>query len=112
MDAYNANPSSMKLAIENFAKFHTSGKVLMLGGMAELGEESLVEHKSIINVIEKYEWSKVVLVGGDFLSVEHPYISFQSADEAKEWFRKQRFENMHILIKGSRSMKMEKILEP
>jgi len=112
LDAYNANPSSMKLAIENFAKFHTRGKVLMLGGMAELGEESLVEHKDIINVIKKDEWSKVVLVGGDFLRVEHPFISFQNAEEAKEWFRKQHFENMHILIKGSRSMKMEKILEP
>lgn len=112
LDAYNANPSSMKLAIENFAKFHTSGKVLMLGGMAELGEESLVEHKDIINVIKKNEWSKVVLVGGDFLRVEHPFISFQNAEEANEWFRKQHFENMHILIKGSRSMKMEKILEP
>jgi len=44
--------------------------------------------------------------------VEHPFISFQNAEEAKEWFRKQHFENMHILIKGSRSMKMEKILEP
>ena len=112
LDAYNANPSSMKLAIENFARFHTRGKVLMLGGMAELGEESLVEHKDIINVIKKDEWSKVVLVGGDFLRVEHPFISFQNAEEAKEWFRKQHFENMHILIKGSRSMKMEKILEP
>jgi len=112
LDAYNANPSSMKLAIENFSKFHTRGKVLMLGGMAELGEESLVEHKDIINVIKKDEWSKVVLVGGDFLRVEHPFISFQNAEEAKEWFRKQHFENMHILIKGSRSMKMEKILEP
>ncbi|HQV59777.1 MAG: UDP-N-acetylmuramoyl-tripeptide--D-alanyl-D-alanine ligase [Chitinophagaceae bacterium] len=112
LDAYNANPSSMKLAIENFARFHTSGKVLMLGGMAELGEESLAEHKDIINVIKKDEWSKVVLVGGDFLRVEHPFISFQNAEEAKEWFRKQHFENMHILIKGSRSMKMEKILEP
>lgn len=112
LDAYNANPSSMKLAIENFARFHTRGKVLMLGGMAELGEESLVEHKDIINVIKKDEWSKVVLVGGDFLRVEHPFISFQNAEEAKEWFQKQQFENMHILIKGSRSMKMEKILEP
>ena len=63
-------------------------------------------------IIKKDEWSKVVLVGGDFLRVEHPFISFQNAEEAKEWFRKQHFENMHILIKGSRSMKMEKILEP
>ena len=112
LDAYNANPSSMKLAIENFARLAADNKVLMLGGMAELGEESLDEHKSIIDVINQGKWKDVVLVGGDFLKFRHPYKSFTNATEAKNWLQLQHFENTHLLIKGSRSIQMEKILEP
>lgn len=111
LDAYNANPSSMKLAIENFANIHAANKVLMLGAMAELGEESENEHKSLVELIKKNNWTHVVLVGGDFLKTEHPFISFANAMEAKQWLQQQRFENTHLLIKGSRSMKMEKVLE-
>jgi UDP-N-acetylmuramoyl-tripeptide--D-alanyl-D-alanine ligase len=112
LDAYNANPSSMKLAIENFAKLHAGNKVLMLGAMAELGNESLNEHKSIADLIKQFTWKQVVLVGGDFLKIEHPFIAFENALLAKEWQQQQHFENTHFLIKGSRSMQMEKILEP
>lgn len=111
LDAYNANPSSMKLAIENFANMNAEKKILMLGGMAELGEESLAEHKAIIELISKYNWTAVVLVGGDFLKIEHPYTSLNTSAEGKEWFLQQNFQQTHILIKGSRSMKMEKVLE-
>ncbi len=111
LDAYNANPSSMKLAIENFAKIHAANKVMLLGSMAELGDESLAEHKTIVTLVEQYNWKNVVLVGGDFLKTEHPYLQFQNADEAKDWVREQFFENTHLLIKGSRSMQMEKVLE-
>ncbi|HMT74415.1 MAG TPA: UDP-N-acetylmuramoyl-tripeptide--D-alanyl-D-alanine ligase [Chitinophagaceae bacterium] len=111
LDAYNANPSSMKLAIENFANLKADNKVLMLGGMAELGEESLDEHKAIIQLIGQYNWTSVVLVGGDFLKCNHPFFSLNNSTEAKEWFEKQNFHNTHILVKGSRSMRMEKVLE-
>jgi UDP-N-acetylmuramoyl-tripeptide--D-alanyl-D-alanine ligase len=111
LDAYNANPSSMKLAIENFAKLPATNKVLMLGAMAELGEESLAEHKEIVTVIQQYQWKEVVLVGGDFMKIEHPFTRFQNANTAKEWYQLQQFTNTHLLIKGSRSMKMETILE-
>src|SRR6478735_2132449 len=56
LDAYNANPSSMKLAIENMVALHEKTKILCLGAMAELGDESLAEHQSIINLIGKYKW--------------------------------------------------------
>ena len=79
--------------------------------MAELGEESLAEHKSIVDVIKQSKWKAVVLVGGDFLKLEHPYISFAYATQAKEWLQQQHFENTHLLIKGSRSMKMEAVLD-
>src|SRR6187399_729779 len=110
LDAYNANPSSMKLAIENFAKLHAGNKILALGAMAELGVESLEEHKAIVKLIRQYKWKDVILVGGDFLKIDHPYISFSNSDEAKQWYMQQQFENSSILVKGSRSMQMEKIL--
>ena len=110
LDAYNANPSSMKLAIENFAAMKAEGKILMLGAMAELGTESLAEHESIIELIRKYKWKQVVLVGGDFQKINHPYLQLTNSTEAKDWYRQQNFEHCHILIKGSRSMKMETIL--
>lgn len=111
LDAYNANPSSMKLAIENFANFKQNNKILMLGAMAELGNESIKEHQAIIDLIKKYSWKNVVLVGGDFLKTDHPYLQFEDVSQAKEWFNKQNIQNSHLLIKGSRSMQMEKILE-
>ncbi|MEK7225107.1 MAG: cyanophycin synthetase, partial [Bacteroidota bacterium] len=111
LDAYNANPGSMTLAIENFSKMHADNKVLLLGAMAELGEESLAEHKAIVEQISRSRWKAVVLVGGDFLKIEHPFISFSNAAEAREWLQQQRFENTHLLIKGSRSSKMELVLE-
>ena len=111
LDAYNANPSSMKLAIENFAKLHADNKVLLLGAMAELGTESVEEHKSIIALIKKYNWKQVALVGGDFTKTEHPFLQFKSSAEAKEWLKSQAFKNSYFLIKGSRSMQMEKVIE-
>lgn len=111
LDAYNANPSSMKLAIENFAKIHADKKVLMLGGMAEMGEASLQEHQAIIDLIQQYKWDEVVLVGGDYAKIEHPFHYFNTSNEAQEWFKHQQFMNTHILIKGSRSIKMETILQ-
>ncbi len=110
LDAYNANPSSMRAAIENFAKINAENKVLMLGAMAELGHESLHEHKEIIELIKKYEWTDVVLVGGDFLKLPSPFQVFTHSSEAASWMRSQKFSNTYFLIKGSRSMQMEKVL--
>lgn len=111
LDAYNANPSSMKLAIENFANLQAPNKILMLGSMAELGNESLFEHEQLVELIQSFAWSNVVLVGSDFLNIKHPYLSFINSTETAQWFRDQNFEQAYILIKGSRSVKMEKIIE-
>ena len=111
LDAYNANPSSMKLAIENFSKLKVENKVLILGGMAELGTESIEEHITLINLIQKYNWKFVTLVGGDFLKINHPFLSFENNIEAKNWLQKQKFENSYLLVKGSRSIKLEIILD-
>ncbi|UAY51418.1 UDP-N-acetylmuramoyl-tripeptide--D-alanyl-D-alanine ligase [Ferruginibacter albus] len=112
LDAYNANPSSMKAAIENFVKMKADNKILLLGGMMELGYESVKEHQSIINLIQSYGgWKQVVLVGGDYNKTTNPFINFSNAAEAKQWFQQQHFSNATILVKGSRSMQMEKVLE-
>jgi len=110
LDAYNANPTSMKAAIENFAKMQGNNKILLLGGMMELGEQSLHEHQNIISVIDNYTWKAVVLVGGDYHKLQHPYVNFENSLQAMEWFNQQQFTNAQILIKGSRSMQMEKVL--
>jgi UDP-N-acetylmuramoyl-tripeptide--D-alanyl-D-alanine ligase len=110
LDAYNANPTSTQAAIENFQKMPSENKILMLGGMAEVGDGSLQEHQEIVNQIKRYAWKNVVLVGGDYAHVDHPFIYLNNAGEAREWFNKQHLAGCYILIKGSRSMQMEKIL--
>ncbi|HMO63388.1 MAG TPA: UDP-N-acetylmuramoyl-tripeptide--D-alanyl-D-alanine ligase [Ferruginibacter sp.] len=110
LDAYNANPSSMKLAIENLANMPGADKVLMLGAMAEMGEASMAEHEAIVQTILAYSWKAVVLVGGDFKKLTHPFHYFDTATEAAAWLKEQHFENCTLLVKGSRSMQMEKVL--
>jgi UDP-N-acetylmuramoyl-tripeptide--D-alanyl-D-alanine ligase len=112
LDAYNANPSSMRAAIENFARMPGSinQKVLILGAMAELGPESLAEHQAIIDLIGQYSWQQVVLVGGDFRHLSHPYLSFANSKEAGRWLAGIGLKDSYLLIKGSRSMKMEEVL--
>ncbi|HTL06830.1 MAG TPA: UDP-N-acetylmuramoyl-tripeptide--D-alanyl-D-alanine ligase [Chitinophagaceae bacterium] len=111
LDAYNANPSSMKLAIENIAQLPAAKKVLLLGAMAELGEDSIMEHEQIIALIGRHQWAGVALTGGDFLKIAHPYTRCNNALEARDWFQQQAFTNATVLVKGSRSMQMEKVLE-
>ena len=110
MDAYNANPSSMKAAVENFAGLTAEKKVLLLGAMKELGEDSEKEHQALADLLQKTHWKAVVLVGKEFAKVNHPYIYFETAEEAKKWLQQQAFEDAHILVKGSRSVGMEKVL--
>ncbi|HVI46919.1 MAG TPA: UDP-N-acetylmuramoyl-tripeptide--D-alanyl-D-alanine ligase [Chitinophaga sp.] len=111
MDAYNANPSSMRAAIENFAGLKASKKILLLGAMMELGADSVKEHQTLAGLLQRTHWDAVVLVGGDFKKISHPYIYLESAAEAAKWLQQQQFSDAHILIKGSRSTGMEKVLE-
>jgi UDP-N-acetylmuramoyl-tripeptide--D-alanyl-D-alanine ligase len=100
----------MKLAVENLGQVPGDNKILLLGAMAELGEESIAEHQMLLQTINNYTWKAVVLVGGDFKMLTHPYIYFDSATEAAAWLQEQHFENTTILVKGSRSMQMEQVL--
>jgi UDP-N-acetylmuramoyl-tripeptide--D-alanyl-D-alanine ligase len=110
LDAYNANPTSMKAAIENFANIHASKKVLILGGMMELGEESIAEHTNLLALIHQYNFDTVILVGGDFKNNHDAFIYFQTSETASAYIKQQNLQYSYFLIKGSRSMQMEKVL--
>jgi UDP-N-acetylmuramoyl-tripeptide--D-alanyl-D-alanine ligase len=111
LDAYNANPSSMKFAIENFSKAAGENKILVLGAMAELGKESMKEHQYILNIIRNHQWKNVLLVGEDFSKIPHSFMQFDSADEVANWLRQKNIKNSFMLIKGSRTTQMEKVLD-
>ena len=111
LDAYNANPSSMQLAIENFANIPSDKKILILGGMMELGKDSADEHKNILSIIKKYKWQNVIFVGGDFKNIASGYTYFNTSAEALEWLKTQHFTDTYFLIKASRSIQLEKVLK-
>jgi UDP-N-acetylmuramoyl-tripeptide--D-alanyl-D-alanine ligase len=109
LDAYNANPSSMKAAIENFASM-PGKKVLMLGAMKELGKISEDEHQALIKMISAYSW-KIILVGNDFKDVPKEILHFPNSEAAADWAITQHFSDTSFLVKGSRSMQMEKVVD-
>ena len=114
LDAYNANPSSLKLAIENFEKNSESGKIVVLGDMFELGEEAEKEHKKIVEqLLKSNKLEKSVLVGDNFYKhsfSNEKFLFFKTTEEARNWFQKEDKTNKAFLLKGSRGMKMESIL--
>ncbi len=111
LDAYNANPSSMKVAVDNMLAANATTKVLLLGAMKELGDESVEEHQQLVNQIANAGFTHVVLVGGDFAAVDHKgYPYFDDYAGAKTWLAQQAFRDALILVKGSRAMTMEKII--
>jgi len=113
LDAYNANPSSMKVAIENFEKLAGNHKIVLLGAMMELGEHAAAEHLALLQLIANCNFKQVVLVGKDFaaLQTQMPqFVYLQNALEAKAWLEKQNPTHAQLLIKGSRSMQMETVI--
>ncbi len=113
VDCYNANPSSMKAAIENMNAQSHSHKVVILGDMLELGAETERYHSEVLNQLERSEFQKVILVGEHFakaLSSDN-YLSVIETAEAAEHLTAQPIENSLVLLKGSRKKKLETLLE-
>ncbi|MEZ5197196.1 MAG: UDP-N-acetylmuramoyl-tripeptide--D-alanyl-D-alanine ligase [Bacteroidales bacterium] len=111
LDAYNANPSSMKAAIENFAACNFENKSLVLGDMAELGKDSFNEHTAVLKLLKSLKLHNVILVGTEYARANLPF-EFQTVTDHKqleELILQKQFRNMTILIKGSRRMQLEKI---
>lgn len=113
LDAYNANPTSMTAAIENFSELPAPKKMVVLGDMLELGEDSAHEHQDIIDLLHEKKITNVVLVGDHFSKVENIINAkqFMNTDEALAWMKEQKIDNTTILIKGSRGIKLEKLVE-
>lgn len=111
VDAYNANPTSMQAAIRNFSAIRSGHKMLILGDMLELGQTSEYEHKQIILLLKEFGFEKVLLVGSIFSSIENPFINFRNQEEASVFLQNNIFKNQLILIKGSRGIKLEKLIE-
>ena len=110
LDAYNANPSSMRAAILNFAMADLPNKRLWLGGMKEMGDEESNEHRELVSLISKYEWTEVILVGAEFSGLQEGYIWFENSGEAAAYIKAHVPEHCSILLKGSRGSKMEALL--
>ena len=111
LDAYNANPTSMKAAIESYAATDLPAKRLWLGAMKEMGGASLQEHESLLRLVRKFTWEEVVLVGDEFLGLQENELWFATATAAADYVRAHQPSQASILIKGSRGSKMELLLE-
>ncbi len=112
LDAYNANPNSMRAAIENFASYRSEHKLLLLGDMFELGDYSKEEHQKLVELLVQNRFDHVILVGEEFFKLpENNYLKFKTTNECKDYLQKNNIEGTTILIKGSRGMKMEALQE-
>ena len=114
LDAYNANPSSMAVAIENFLQLQSDNKIMILGDMFELGEESQYEHKVIVDLLQNQSKSVCYLIGKAFF--ENKIASdkihfFETFNTFSEHLKTIHFTKSSILIKGSRGMALERSLE-
>lgn len=113
LDCYNANPSSMQVAVDNFAALRQPHKVVMLGGMRELGSESELEHRKLVERLSRCDFERVVLVGGEFhfVALEHLQPApdtewYASSTDALQHYSEHRLTGATVLLKGSNSNRM------
>ncbi len=110
MDAYNANPTSTELALENFSHTDYKNKVAILGDMFELGVDAAAEHQYIVNIAEKLNIDRCVFVGEHYFKTSAKE-KYKTTDSLKEQLLKEPILDNYILIKGSRGMALERILD-
>ena len=111
IDAYNANPSSMKVALDNFITMPVQPKAIILGDMRELGPTSDELHAEVVEQIKKGQFDKVFLCGEHFSKVGKEFSPFATTEAMTEELRRQPLKGYHILIKGSHSMGLEKLVD-
>ena len=106
VDAYNANPTSMQAAINAF-----KGDTYILGAMRELGEYSHLEHQNIVNMLAERKVDNVLLVGEEYMQTTSPYPIFENVEQLHKYLETNPLRGKNILLKGSRSTQMEKLLD-
>ncbi|MFN3317054.1 MAG: UDP-N-acetylmuramoyl-tripeptide--D-alanyl-D-alanine ligase, partial [Raineya sp.] len=114
LDAYNANPSSMQKAIENFVAMPKEKKIVILGQMNELGTYSQQEHENLGRLLAKYHFDKILLYGEEMqaaLEFSPQAYFFTDKFSLHNWLKEAQIKNALVLIKGSRGAKMESVLE-
>lgn len=109
LDTYNANPSSMELSLKNFSEFKGS-KTIIIGDMLELGEESQAEHQKILKLAQSLNFDEIITVGKIFKELNDTQ-SFVHHLDLIEYLKKHSISSKNILLKGSRGIALEKILE-
>jgi UDP-N-acetylmuramoyl-tripeptide--D-alanyl-D-alanine ligase len=109
LDYYNANPSSMSLAIDNFSQMHFHNKMLVLGDMLELGEDAFKEHALILQLLREKQLEDYILVGPIFAALQKEK-SFTGSEQAADFLKKNGIKNKTILVKGSRGIALEKVV--
>jgi UDP-N-acetylmuramoyl-tripeptide--D-alanyl-D-alanine ligase len=111
LDAYNANPSSMLAAITNFSSSKSNNKIAIIGGMNELGETTEEEHITLVNLLLSKDFKTVMLVGNHFNNISNAEtLKFENVEAVIQYLSNNKFNDAHILIKGSRSNQLEKLV--
>ncbi|GAB3724110.1 UDP-N-acetylmuramoyl-tripeptide--D-alanyl-D-alanine ligase [Flavobacterium koreense] len=114
LDAYNANPSSMLVALENFIQLEKNNKIIIIGDMFELGNESIEEHESIVSYLKKEDQITCYFIGKDFYlnkNSKNNLFFYKDFESFVLFLNENHFSNKTILIKGSRGMALERVLE-
>ena len=111
VDAYNANPTSMMAALENFRLMEVSHKVAILGDMKELGEGSVDEHRKIVSYLEGCGFERIILVGDEFGKANTGFEWYKNTDVLKAKISEEKISGKFVLIKGSNSMKLAQLKE-
>ena len=112
IDAYNANPTSMNAAISSFlTTYHNDPCLFILGDMLELGEYSKLEHQNIVNMLAEQKQQHVMLVGNCFKQTNPPYPVFDTVEQLRDFVLSNPIEGYTILLKGSRGVRLEKIID-
>ena len=111
LDAYNANPSSMQVALENFNNLKAKHKIVFLGDMFELGDSAKIEHQEIADLATAMNFNSTFLIGENFFATNTNEKLFETFEDLSTYLKNTKLEKSSILIKGSRGMALERILE-
>lgn len=110
VDAYNANPTSMRAALDNFARMEVLRKIAILGDMKELGDATATAHQEVVDRLASCEFDDVWLVGEAFAKTNHTQRTFADVEEVKAFLQEAKLKDSYILIKGSNSMKLASLV--
>ncbi|MFT5943295.1 MAG: UDP-N-acetylmuramoyl-tripeptide--D-alanyl-D-alanine ligase, partial [Sediminicola sp.] len=111
LDAYNANPTSMKAALENFAAMEGENKTIFIGDMFELGDTAAKEHQYIADLAAASKFDTVYLIGENFFNTQSPLLKFKTFGDLSKHLKNRAPKGSNVLIKGSRGMALERILD-